>query len=42
MKFTLTVEYDSAYGGNLQEELEKFLKPCHDRPQNTPEKEKEA
>lgn len=36
MKITLTVEYDSQYGGNLEEELKKFLKSPHDEPQGTP------
>ena len=36
MKITLTVEYDSQYGENLEEELEKFLKSRHDEPQSTP------
>ncbi len=36
MKITLTVEYDSQYGENLEKELEKFLKSRHDEPQGTP------
>jgi len=43
VKITLTVEYDSNYGGNLEEELRKFLILRRDQPQTTPDViEKEA